>query len=57
MMLVNALWVVFVTIGVCSLGSLLIVLLGEIVASFQPLPDDRDKAPKTTPPEGEKANG
>ena len=56
MMLVNALWVVFVTIGVCSLGSLLIVLLGEIVAFFQPLPDDRDKAPKTTPPEGEKAN-
>lgn len=52
-MLINALWVVLVTIGVCSLGSLLIVLIGEVAAFFQPLPDAPNKKLKSLPPEKE----
>lgn len=46
MKLIDALWVVFITIGVCSLASMLLVLLGAALTFFQPLPDDSNKKPE-----------
>lgn len=43
MIIINALWVVLVSIGVCGLASMLFGLLGIIMAFLQPLPNNSDR--------------